>query len=144
MSCMSEDRAFVDTNILVYAHDGAAGEKHARAKALVTRLWEERRGVLSTQVLQEFYVNIRSKAAAPVSATEAKQWLVDYLNWEVVINDGNAVIEAIDLEERYEISFWDALILQAASSAGAAVVYSEDLNHGQEYAGVRVQNPLLA
>lgn len=140
---MSADKVFVDTNILVYAHDGAAGDKHARAKAVVTRLWEERRGVLSTQVLQEFYVNIRRKAAAPVSASEAKQWLVDYLNWEIVVNDENAIIEAIDLEERYRISFWDALVLEAAGSAGASVVYSEDLNHGQEYAGVRVQNPLL-
>jgi predicted nucleic acid-binding protein len=109
----------------------------------VERLWDDRCGVLSTQVLQEFYVNIRKKARAPVSAAGAKQWLADYLNWEVVVNDGNAVIEAIDLEERYRVSFQDALILQAASSAGAAIVYSEDLNHGQQYANLLVQNPLL-
>jgi predicted nucleic acid-binding protein len=109
----------------------------------VERLWDDRCGVLSTQVLQEFYVNIRKKARAPVSAADAKQWLADYLNWEVVVNDGNAVIEAIDLEERYRVSFWDALILQAASSAGAAIVYSEDLSHGQQYANLLVQNPLL-
>lgn len=140
---MSADKAFVDTNILVYAHDAAAGAKHARAKAVVTELWENRRGVLSTQVLQEFYVNIRRKAATPVSADEAKQWLADYLNWEIVTNDENSVLEAIDLEERYQISFWDALILQAATAVGASVVYSEDLNHGQEYAGLNVQNPLV-
>jgi predicted nucleic acid-binding protein len=99
--------------------------------------------VLSTLVLQEFYVNIRKKAATPVSTAEAKQWLTDYLNWEIVVNDGNAVIEAIDLEERYQVSFWDALILHAANSAGASVIYSEDLNHGQQYADVVVQNPLL-
>lgn len=140
---MNADKAFVDTNILVYAHDAAAGDRHARAEALVTQLWEDRRGVLSTQVLQEFYVNIRKKAAAPVSAGEAKQWLADYMNWEIVVNDVSAVIEAIDLEERYQISFRDSLIVQAAISAGASVVYSEDLNHGQKYAGVSVQNPLL-
>jgi predicted nucleic acid-binding protein len=141
---MSATKAFVDTNILVYAHDAAAGEKHARAKSLVTRLWNDRCGVLSTQVLQEFYVNIRKKAAAPVSSIEAKQWLADYLNWEIVVNDSSAVIEAIDLEERYKVSFWDALILQAASSAGVSVIYSEDLNHGQQYADLVVRNPLLS
>lgn len=140
---MSGNKAFVDTNILVYAHDLAAGEKHARARSLVERLWNERCGVLSTQVLQEFYVNIRKKARAPVGAADAKQWLTDYLNWEVVVNDGNAVIEAIDLEERYRVSYWDALILQAAGSAGVDVLYSEGLNHGQEYGKVLVQNPLL-
>jgi predicted nucleic acid-binding protein len=140
---MSADKVFVDTNILVYAHDAAAGEKHSRAKALVSQIWNDRCGVLSTQVLQEFYVNIRKKAAAPVSTAEAKQWLTDYLNWEIVVNDGNAVIEAIDLEERYQVSFWDALILHAANSAGASVVYSEDLNRGQQYADLVVQNPLV-
>lgn len=137
------DKAFVDTNILVYAHDAAAGEKHSRAKALVSQIWNDRCGVLSTQVLQEFYVNIRRKAAAPVSTVEAKQWLTDYLSWEIVVNDENAVIEAIDLEERYQLSFRDALILHAANSAGASVIYSEDLNHGQQYAELVVQNPLL-
>ena len=140
---MSADKVFVDTNILVYAHDAAAGEKHSRAKALVSQIWNDRCGVLSTQVLQEFYVNIRKKAAAPVGTAEAKQWLTDYLSWEIVTNDGNAVIEAIDLEERYQVSFWDALILHAAHSAGASVIYSEDLNHGQQYADLVVQNPLL-
>jgi predicted nucleic acid-binding protein len=140
---MSADKVFVDTNILVYAHDAAAGEKHSRAKALVSQIWNDRCGVLSTQVLQEFYVNIRKKAAAPVSTAEAKQWLTDYLNWEIVVNDGSAVIEAIDLEERYQVSFRDALILHAANSAGASVVYSEDLNHVQQYADLVVQNPLV-
>lgn len=140
---MSAAKAFVDTSILVYAHDLAAEEKHVRARALIERLWNDRCGVLSTQVLQEFYVNIRKKARAPVGAADAKQWLADYLNWEVVTNDGSAVIEAIELEERFRISFWDALIVQAARSCGAAVIYSEDLSHGQDYAGVVVQNPLV-
>jgi predicted nucleic acid-binding protein len=135
---------FVDTNILVYAHDAAAGDKHARARALVEQLWADRSGVLSTQVLQEFYVNIRKKARAPLAAAEARQWIADYLDWEVVVNDGQSVLEAIELEERYEISFWDALIVQAANSGGATVLYSEDLSHGQHYSNVTVENPLLA
>ena len=135
---------FVDTNILVYAHDVAAGDKHARARSLVEQLWADRSGVLSTQVLQEFYVNIRKKARAPLAAAEARQWISDYLNWEVVVNDGHSVLEAIELEERYEISFWDALIVQAANTARATVLYSEDLSHGQHYSNVTVENPLLA
>jgi predicted nucleic acid-binding protein len=134
---------FVDTNILVYAHDVAAGDKHARARLLVEQLWADRSGVLSTQVLQEFYINIRKKARAPLRSTEAKKWVADYLNWQLVINDGDAILEAIELEERYRISFWDALIVQAANKAGASLLYSEDLNHGQRYGQVSVENPLL-
>ena len=90
------DKAFVDTNILVYAHDHAAGDKHSRSKALLEQLWRDHTGVVSTQVLQEFYVNIRKKVRAPLSAEEAKQWIADYLNWNVVVNDGAAVVEAIE------------------------------------------------
>lgn len=141
---MSEAKIFVDTNILVYAHDASAGEKHVLANSVVERLWHDRCGVLSTQVLQEFYVNVRKRARAPITAPEARQLLVDYLTWEVVVSDGNAVVEAIELEERYQVSFWDALIVQAASTAGVDVIYSEDLNHGQQYEDVVVQNPLLS
>ena len=137
------DKVFVDTNILVYAHDRAAGDKHLRAKALLEQLWRDRTGVVSTQVLQEFYVNVRKKVRAPLSAEEAKQWVADYLHWNVVVNDGPAVVEAIELEARYEISFWDALIVHAANTAGVALLYSEDLNPGQRYGNVTVENPLL-
>lgn len=135
------DKSFVDTNILVYAHDRAAGRKHDRARELIADLWHEKRGVISTQVLQEFYVNVRRKATRPLGATEAARVLQDYLSWEVVVNDGPAVLEAIAVEERYKISFWDALIVQAANSAGAALLYSEDLNDGQRYSSVTVENP---
>lgn len=135
-------KVFVDTSILVYAHDAAAGEKHVRAKSVVQRLWDDRNGVLSTQVLQEFYVNVRRKTKTPVSAAEARQWLVDYLTWDVVINDGDAVVEAIELEERYRLSYWDALILHAATTAGAGMIYSEDLSHGRHYGDVVAFNPL--
>jgi predicted nucleic acid-binding protein len=137
------DRFFVDTNILVYAHDATAGDKHDRARSLVEQLWADRSGVLSTQVLQEFYINIRKHARAPLAAAEARQWVADYLNWEVVVNDGHSIVEAIELEDRYQISFWDALIVQAANAAGAKVLYSEDLSHGQRYSHVTVENPLL-
>lgn len=136
------DRAFVDSNILVYAHDSGAGERHRLAADLVRRLWQSRTGVLSTQVLQEVWVNLRRKAERPVSRDEALALLRDYGRWEVVTNTTESVLEAIRLEDRYDLSFWDALIVQAAISAGVTILYSEDLNAGQSYDGVVVVNPL--
>jgi predicted nucleic acid-binding protein len=140
---MSARKAFVDSNILVYAHDSSQSEKHASAKALVRKLWEQRSGALSTQVLQEFYVNIRRKVKRPLPPEEAREALEDYLRWHVVVNDGDAIRAALDLEQRYQLSFWDSLIVNAARSAGAAVLYSEDLNHGQSYGSVTVINPFI-
>jgi len=133
--------AFVDSNVLVYAHDRAAGDKHERAKNLVADLWTERNGALSTQVIQEFYVNVRRKSANPIPETEVRQLIEDYLRWEVVVNDGTSILEALDLAERYQLSFWDALIVQAANASGASVLYTEDLNQGQHYGAVVVANP---
>jgi predicted nucleic acid-binding protein len=138
------DKYFVDTNILVYAHDTSAGAKHERAKALVEDLWSQRSGVVSTQVLQELCVNIRRKAKHPVDLRTAREIVADYLSWDVVTNTAESILEALQLEERYQISFWDALIVQAAEASGAAVLYSEDLSDGQTYRGVRVVNPLRA
>jgi predicted nucleic acid-binding protein len=136
------DKYFVDTNILVYAHDTSAGAKHERAKALVENLWRQRSGVVSTQVLQELCVNLRRKAGHPVDLRTAREIVVDYLSWDVVTNTGESILEALQLEEHYQISFWDALVVQAAEASGAAVLYSEDLSDGQTYRGVRVVNPL--
>ena len=136
------DRYFVDTNILMYAHDAAAGEKHQRAKALVEQLWETRSGVVSTQVLQELAVNLRRKTRKPLDARATREVVSDYLAWHVVVNGGDSILEALDLETRYQVSFWDALVIQAAHSAGAEILYSEDLADGQRYGTVRVKNPL--
>jgi predicted nucleic acid-binding protein len=138
----TSDRFFVDTNLLVCAHDVAAGARHDRARDLVEQLWRDRSGVVSTQVLQELYVRLR-KTRNPLPAAEARRILIDYLRWEVVVNTGDSVLAAVDLEERYRLSFWDALIVQAASASGAEILYSEDLSHGQVYGLVRVVNPLL-
>jgi predicted nucleic acid-binding protein len=137
------DKRFVDTNILLYAHDSTAGAKHDRAKALVEQLWQNRAGVLSTQVLQELAVNLRRKVATPLPAKAIQEMVADYLTWQVVVNDGAAILEALDFEERYSISFWDALIVQAAHTAGATILYSEDLSDGQRYGNVVVENPLV-
>jgi predicted nucleic acid-binding protein len=136
------DRYFVDTNILMYAHDVAAGAKHDLARAVVERLWRDRTGVVSTQVLQELAVNLRKKARKPLDTRATREVVSDYLAWQVVVNGGDSVLEALDLEARYQLSFWDALVLRAAQSAGAATLYSEDFSDGQDYGGIRAVNPL--
>lgn len=125
------DRYFVDTNILMYAHDTAAGAKHVRASALVQELWHDRSGVVSTQVLQELCVNLRRKAGRPLDAKATRAIITDYLTWQVVVNGGGSILDALDLEQRYRISFWDALVIQAAEASGAEILYSEDLSDGQ-------------
>jgi predicted nucleic acid-binding protein len=137
------DRYFVDTNVLMYAHDTAAGQKHEKAKALVEELWETRSGVVSTQVLQELAVNLRKKSKKPLDAKATRDIVSDYLAWRVVVNGGDSILEALDIEARYQVSFWDALVIQAAQVSGAEILYSEDLSDGQLYGTVQVRNPLL-
>jgi predicted nucleic acid-binding protein len=137
------DKFFVDTNILIYAHDRSAGIKHRRARHAIERLWTTGQGVLSTQILQELCINLRRKLARPLPADEVRRLIQDYLSWEVVVNSPEAVLQAMEIEVRYKISFWDALVLQAAEQSGAAVLYSEDLAAGQNYGPVQVMNPLL-
>jgi predicted nucleic acid-binding protein len=136
------DRYFVDTNILIYAHDLGAGAKHDRAKSLVRHLWHSQQGVLSTQVLQEFCANARKKLKAILTTDELNAIVEDYLNWKIVVNSPRAILKVLELEMRYQISFWDALILHAAERSGASILYSEDLNAGQFYGSVQVINPL--
>lgn len=136
------DKCFVDTNILVYAHDRAAGIKHQQAQSVIEKLWRSGGGVLSTQVLQELCINLRRKTSRPLSVEETRRLIEDYSSWSIVTNTAESVLQALDIEFRYKISFWDALIVQAAASSGAAVLYSEDLGDGQTYGSVRVVNPL--
>jgi predicted nucleic acid-binding protein len=135
------DRLFVDTNILVYAFDSASGAKHDTARGLVRHLWESGTGVLSTQVLQEFAVYLRRKVARPLSANETRDVLQEYMGWTIVVNTAQSTLRALEIEERYKISFWDALVIHAAGTAGAEIVYTEDLSDGQAYSGVRAVNP---
>lgn len=135
------DKCFVDTNILVYAHDRSSGTKHQQARALLEDLWNSSRGVLSTQVLQELCVSVRRRAIRPWSRDEILQLIQDYLLWEVVANTPDSVLHALELEHRWQLSFWDALILHAAEVSGSSVLYSEDFSDGQTYGTVRVVNP---
>jgi predicted nucleic acid-binding protein len=137
------DKYFVDTNILIYAHDRSTGIKHERARQVIEALWTSGQGVLSTQVLQELCVNLRRKVARPLAVDEIRRLIHDYQSWEIVVNTPEAVIQALEIEVRYKTSFWDALILQAAEQSGAAILYSEDLAAKQRYATVAVVNPLV-
>ena len=137
------DKVFVDTNILVYAHDLDAGAKYEQAAALVSDLWESRNGFLSTQVLQEFYVTLTRKVSSPLSKLEARKLLQKYSNWNVVLNDPSMISQASEIEESYNISFWDALIVSAAYSQNVPTILTEDLNHGQIIEGILIKNPFV-
>lgn len=135
-------RTFVDTNILVYAHDRSAGAKHDRARELIQSLWDDGTGCLSMQVLQEFYVNITRKVPKPLAPQSAAEIIADLAAWEVHAPTPNNLLDAIRLQQRYGLSFWDAMILTSARQLGCAIVWSEDLNDGQRYDDVVVVNPL--
>jgi predicted nucleic acid-binding protein len=138
---MAEGKVFLDANILVYAHDISAAAKHAAAREIMTGLWKSGRGALSTQVLQEFYVNVTQKLPKPIDASKAQKIIGDLLSWEVVVNDGKSILGAIDLQKRYKYSFWDSLILHAALQVGANLLMSEDLSKGQMIRGLKIENP---
>jgi predicted nucleic acid-binding protein len=138
---MSDERVFLDTNIIVYAYDRDAGRKHEIAKALLIDLWNAKGGVLSTQVLQEFYVTVTKKVASPLTPESAREIIEDFLTWEVVTNDGEAVLEAIDLQINEKISFWDALVVAAAGKGRADILLSEDLSDGRKFGNISIRNP---
>lgn len=133
-------RTFVDTNILIYAYDVDAGGKHEIAKGILQELWHERCGALSTQVLQEFYVNVTRKIATPLPKPTARAIVDDYVQWSIDTTSAE-ISTAFLVEDQAGISFWDALIVAAARKAGAERVLSEDLNAGQTIFGVRIENP---
>lgn len=138
---MNEDKIFVDTNVLVYGHDVDAGQKHQIAQGLLFDLWNNRTGVLSVQVLQEFYVTVTRKLIHPLSAKEARNIIRNYLNWQIEINDSLSVLNASRIEENYKVSFWDALIVAAASKANVSKILTEDLQSGQVIEGIVIENP---
>ena len=131
---------FVDTNILIYAYDRSAGDRHARARELVVELWRSRRGCLSVQVLQEFYV-VGTRKLIAIAPGDLRMMLADLALWHVHAPSAADVLAAADLHARYQLSFWDAMILQSAARLGCPIVWSEDLNTGQVYQDARVINP---
>jgi predicted nucleic acid-binding protein len=134
---------FVDTNILVYAHDRSEKAKQPVAEALLEALWEARSGALSTQVLQEFYVVATRKFDPPMSRRMARGIIAAYGEWRTIQVDVSMIVAASQLEERNRLSFWDALIVEAARRAGAGHLLSEDFQSGRRIASVRIENPFL-
>ena len=137
-------RTFVDTNVLLYAHDASETEKQPIARALLEALWADRSGVLSTQVLQEFYVVATRKFTPPMRRSEARELIALYATWSVVRVDVELILDATALEERAQLSFWDALIIEAARRGGARRVVSEDLQDGRRIAGLVIEDPFDA
>jgi predicted nucleic acid-binding protein len=132
-------RAFLDTNILVYADDADAGPKRAQAQALVLGALASGDAVISTQVLQEYFAVATRKLSV---ASEAAQKKVEVLAVLVAVTiDADHVIESIKLHRLYNLSFWDALIVHAARRAGCDRVMTEDLQSGQRIEGVEIVNP---
>jgi predicted nucleic acid-binding protein len=141
---MQDDKTFVDTNILVYAYDNTAGQKHDIAKRIVWDLWASGLGVLSTQVLQEFFVSVTAKIPRPMDTRTAKGIVSDLLTWDVVVIDGQSILNGVDIQVKYRYSFWDSLIIEAAWKARSPLLFTEDLSDGQVIRSVTIRNPFKA
>jgi predicted nucleic acid-binding protein len=135
---------FVDTNILVYAHDADAGAKRDRATLILRELWDSGAGRLSVQVLQEFYVNATRKLGAAVTRSTAREIVAAYGAWVREATTPDTVLRATDIAAMAQMSFWDALIVAAAEQCKATQLYSEDLQTGRRIAGIEIVNPLIA
>ena len=136
-------RTFVDSNILIYAHDLDAGGRHRRAADCLAALWSSGSGLLSTQVLQEFYVNVTRKIGARLPASMAREVVRDYAPWVHSWITPETIARASEISEVWQLSFWDSMILAAAEQSQAVELLTEDLTHGQIIAGIRVVNPFL-
>lgn len=136
-----EVTTFIDTNVLVYAHDASEVLKQRVAQDVLQRLWADGSGVMSTQILQEFYSVATSKLKPAMSRSDAREVVELYSAWPVVLIAPTLILTASRLQERYRLSFWDALIVEAARVAGAERLLTEDLQDGQDIEGVRIEDP---
>lgn len=136
-------RSFFDTNVLLYMYDDDEPQKKARAIDVFDRAVEDNLAVLSTQVLQEFYVNATRKLTTPLSPERAAARVRDFTRLPLVRVDEAMILAAIERNRDMSLSFWDALVVEAALRAGAGRLLTEDLQHGQEMDGLRVENPFL-
>lgn len=130
---------FIDTNVLVYAHDGGSGAKHTQAAALLTRLFEEAGGALSMQVLAEFYSAATRKLAMP--SGEAEEVIRDLGGWTIHRPRHADLLKAAQLQRQHKIAWWDALIVHSANELGCTILWTADLADGQRYGNLTVRNP---
>jgi len=132
---------FVDSNLLIYAHDIDAGPKQRVAAEKIAELWNTGSGLLSTQVLQEFYVNVTQKIKTPISRSAAREVVRDYTPWVRSPITPATIVRASEIGEVWRLSFWDSMILAAAEHGGADRLLTEDLKHGETICGIRIENP---
>lgn len=137
------DVVFVDTNILVYARDASEGAKQRAAAAWMKRLWQDRRGRISIQVLQEYYVVVTRKLKPGLPATTAQADLRYLMTWDPVVTDIGLLESAWALERQYDLSFWNATVVAAAQRVNAGYLLSEDMQHGHTIGSVRITNPFI-
>ena len=132
---------FFDTNILVYLFDADAPAKRDRAREVFSSEVEAGRFVTSTQVLQEFYVAVTRKLSVPLAAEEAEEAVTALAELPVTSVDPRLILQGIRRGREMQVSFWDALIIEAALAAGAGRLLTEDLQHGREVTGLKIENP---
>lgn len=135
------EKIFVDTSVLVHAHDLDSGEKRAIAEHVLRQLWLDETGALSVQVLQEFYLALTSGIASPVPRRAARDLIHAYSVWPIVTLDAADVQAASDFEERYRVGFREALVVAAARKSGATLLLSETLRPFRPITGLDVRNP---
>ncbi len=135
------DKVFFDSNILIYAYDTRDLNKQNQAQALLLQATQSQTAVLSAQVLGEFFVVVTRKIPQPMTSLEAGEVIAQLGSWEVVPLNFSLVQRAIATQHKYGTSYWDSLIISAAERAGCGRILSEDLNSGQLYHGIEVQNP---
>ena len=134
---------FVDTNILVYSRDTSEPRKQEQAMAWMSHLWTTKTGRLSFQVLQEFYVTVTVMLEPGLDSESARNDVRSLLPWHPIPNDARVIEGAWHIQDRYKLSWWDTLIVSAAQVANCRYLLTEDLQHDQQFDGVRVINPFL-
>lgn len=135
------DNVFLDTNVLVYSIDSSNPDKQRQAVDLIEEALVHERGIVSTQVLSEFYTIVTRKLPSPLSAVQAQE-IIETLEPLVAVDiDYPLVLRAIETQARYQISYWDGLIIAAAERVHCQTIYSEDLSDGQKYFGIQIKNP---
>ena len=137
------NKIFVDTNILVYCFDNSDMNKKEKAVRIIEDLWDEASGVLSLQVLKEFFVTVTAKLPEKMDFKTAKTAVADLFNWNVFLENRNSLEKSFEIIQKYQLSFWDANIISAAILSDCKKIYSEDLRHNQEIEGARIINPFL-
>lgn len=136
-----KERVFLDTNVLVYLFDADDSAKQRRVQDLLSNQELREQLILSTQVLQEFYVSVTRKLATPLDSEAAFQAVQDLAAFPIVQIDPSLILLAIHRSRKAKVSFWDALILEAALAAGATLLYSEYFQDGAVFGGLRIANP---